>query len=504
LWWKSDTGMLYVRYNDGTSVQWVAAVPVPDMTGGVRFDIAQALSVPQCAQARANIGVVLAKKNFIVNSAMLISQRGAGLSSSAAPPFHAVDQFQSNTNGTTGVVASVQAQSRTPGGSAFRHRATVTTADAAIAAGKAFCIEQRLEGLRIADLKLGTSNAVMMTLQFGVRAPAGTYSVVLINGNGNRSYVAEYTITAAQANTDQLVQIAIPGDVLGTWPVNATLAAVIRWGLMAGSTYQQAAGSWGTGNVFGSPNQFNFLGTIGNVWELFDVGLYIGADAPGFVVPDFGAEMRACQRYYFKTFDHLVFPQQNAGYAGALMVSTSATSTFGGSYCLPAALRVTNPTVTTYNPVANNANWRDNNNSADRTVGTIAPGMNTISIWGAAGIVNGTNSFSSQPTRGCDGHRLPERTGCQRHLSGNANTGRAAVSMGRHGLENLSRRSELGGEPEDRRRSDDQSRWLPLHRVQSRHGVQRRDHAGRLQRQLSITMSTTVRTRSTHRPMIVR
>jgi hypothetical protein len=30
LWWESDTGMLYVNYNDGDSTQWVAAVPVPD------------------------------------------------------------------------------------------------------------------------------------------------------------------------------------------------------------------------------------------------------------------------------------------------------------------------------------------------------------------------------------------------------------------------------------------------------------------------------------------
>ena len=32
LWWESDTGKLKIRYNDGTSSQWVDAVPIPDLT----------------------------------------------------------------------------------------------------------------------------------------------------------------------------------------------------------------------------------------------------------------------------------------------------------------------------------------------------------------------------------------------------------------------------------------------------------------------------------------
>jgi hypothetical protein len=30
LWWESDTGLLYVRYNDGNTTQWVIACPQPD------------------------------------------------------------------------------------------------------------------------------------------------------------------------------------------------------------------------------------------------------------------------------------------------------------------------------------------------------------------------------------------------------------------------------------------------------------------------------------------
>jgi hypothetical protein len=36
LWWESDTGVLYVRYNDGDSTQWVVASPVPDQAAFVQ------------------------------------------------------------------------------------------------------------------------------------------------------------------------------------------------------------------------------------------------------------------------------------------------------------------------------------------------------------------------------------------------------------------------------------------------------------------------------------
>jgi hypothetical protein len=29
LWWESDSGLLYIYYNDGDSIQWVIAAPTP-------------------------------------------------------------------------------------------------------------------------------------------------------------------------------------------------------------------------------------------------------------------------------------------------------------------------------------------------------------------------------------------------------------------------------------------------------------------------------------------
>lgn len=35
LWWESDSGSLYVKYNDGDSSQWVVAAPTPDLSAFV-------------------------------------------------------------------------------------------------------------------------------------------------------------------------------------------------------------------------------------------------------------------------------------------------------------------------------------------------------------------------------------------------------------------------------------------------------------------------------------
>ena len=53
------------------------------------------------------------------------------------------------------------------------------------------------------------------------------------------------------------------------------------------------------------------MGTVGNVFELFDVSLTEGSVAPPFQVPDYASELALCQRYY-----RIVIPP-GVGLAGA-------------------------------------------------------------------------------------------------------------------------------------------------------------------------------------------
>jgi hypothetical protein len=270
----------------------------------VRYDIAQTATAAQRSQARANVDVT--RKNYVVNGAMMISQENGSGALSASASFPA-DQFYVSFS-TTGTVSfgQVSPPTPTPAGSPNRIRVTVTTADASITAAKYLQIVQRIEGMRVADLKFGLAAARTITVQFGCKGPAGTYCVVVTNGAGNRSYVSEYVIAAGEANTDVIKSVTVPGDVTGTWAVDYTLGFIVTWGLMTGPTWQQVAGSWGTVNAAGSSNQFNFMGTLNNVFELFDVSLTEGNAAPPFMVPDYASELLACQRYYYKRPDGLV------------------------------------------------------------------------------------------------------------------------------------------------------------------------------------------------------
>lgn len=262
-------------------------------SSGVKEVFMGLASLPAAVRAVAG----LAKKNYIVNGGMMVSQEN-GSTGGSTTAYYPVDQFALQLVNSTGVVTAAQVASPTPGGSPNRFRVTVTTADAAVAASDLYGINQRIEGARIADLKAGTASAKQITIQFGVKAPAGTYCVALRNAGAARSYIAEYTIAGGEANTDVVKSVTLTMDTAGTWVTDNTTGIDLWFGLMCGSTYQTTAGIWTAGNFVGSANQFNFMGTNGNVFELFDVGLYEGSVAPAFQVPDYAQELLICKRYF--------------------------------------------------------------------------------------------------------------------------------------------------------------------------------------------------------------
>jgi hypothetical protein len=295
---------------NGTSVTLALGVNASDVVYidcSLAYTPANALSISQNgadiadkAKFRANIGVM--QRNYIINGGMQVSQENGSTAASPADQstFYPVDQFYFYKVNTAGVASVAQVASPTPGGSPNRLRVTVTTADATMDAQDRIRVVTPLEGLRVADLRLGTSVAKTVTLQFGVKAPAGTYCISLGNASGGRSYVAEYTISAGEANTDVVKSVTVSLDQTGTWLSDNGIGLVVYWCLGAGSAWQGSPGSWQSAFALGSANQFNLFGTNGNVFELFDVGLYEGVVAPAFQLPDYPSELLACKRYWQK------------------------------------------------------------------------------------------------------------------------------------------------------------------------------------------------------------
>ena len=238
-------------------------------------------------------------RNRIVNGAMQISQEQGNTAGTSAG-YYAADQW-TFTFLSTGTFTAQRVQSVTPNGSKDRLRYTISVADAALAAGDYLFIRQSIEGSRVADFRYGTASSKQSILRFGFKAPAGTYSIALKNSASNRSYIANFTISAGQANTDTEQLFVIPGDTTGTWLTDTGVGIYVNITLATGTTFHGVAG-WQAGNVFGTASNTNGMAAAGAVFELFDCGLYLDDQVTGlppkWQMPDEAEELQACQRYW--------------------------------------------------------------------------------------------------------------------------------------------------------------------------------------------------------------
>jgi len=278
---SSGSGTASGQSGVGTKISFTVAPNVAIV--GVKEDLisieeANAFTLAQMAQARANIGVT--KKNYIVNGGMMVSQEN-GATAGTANGYYSVDQWILDLS-ATGALTVAQVASRTPGGSNNRIRVTVTTAQTTI--GSSYCIlRQPLEGQRIADLLAGTASAKQVTASFGIKSSvAGTFNVSIPCGDFTSSVGGTFTIAAGEVNTDVIKTVTFQLPTSGNYVSTNAAGAHLQFVLMQ------------------SIQPPNVLATVGNVFELFDVGLYEGAAAPAFQLPDYANTLQVCLRYYYK------------------------------------------------------------------------------------------------------------------------------------------------------------------------------------------------------------
>ena len=81
----------------------------------------------------------------------------------------------------------------------------------------------------------------------------------------------------------------------------------------------------------------------------------------------FSLQFEACQRHYNKSFPYSIAPAQSAGTPNAVqLIAQVANTSVATNYPFPVRVRAT-AGVTTYNPSAANANWRNITSGADVT-----------------------------------------------------------------------------------------------------------------------------------------
>lgn len=298
--------------------------------------------------------------NRIVNPAMQISQEN-GNGTGTVTGFYAADQWPYYWIAAGAALAHLRVGSYTPKGSFYRLRCNVNTPKASLAAGEYMQWLHAIEGIHLVDLLWGTVAARQVILRFGIKAPAGTYSIAIRNGALNRVYIQTFTVTAGQANLDTEFAFVIPGDTTGTWPIDNTTAMYISVTLAAGSSMVAGVTGWQAGNFIGLTGQSNGIGASASI-ELFDVGLYRDPNNTGrepvWQMPDESQELLRCQRYW-----------QVTGY-NVWAGQTNNTSAYNLCYTLGVDMRTT-PSVS--------GGTNQSNSSFPAAVGTLV-GIGTRTV----------------------------------------------------------------------------------------------------------------------------
>ena len=232
-------------------------------------------------------------RNRIINGAMVIAQRGTGTTTTAF--LNQVDQFQVATNAMTFTFGQ---SSTAPTG--FIKSALVTNTSAVTPSGtNYYSIRNAIEGLNVADLAWGTSNAKTITLSFWVYSSlTGTFGGVI--ANGAFSYFYPYSYTISSANTWEQKTINITGPTAGTWSTDNSVGIYTEWSLGCGSTYLGTAGSWGTTRYQGVTGQVQLSATNNATFYITGVQLEAGTTASPFEYRQYGTELGLCYRYYYR------------------------------------------------------------------------------------------------------------------------------------------------------------------------------------------------------------
>jgi len=278
-------------------------------------------------------------KNRIINGAMVIDQRNAGASvTPTADSTYTLDRWKIRNGGGAGRFSVIQSSTSAAN---FSTSVLLTVTTTAAPSGTEFYgLEQDVEGYNMADFGWGTANAQSVTVSFQVRSSlTGTYCVSLRNNGASRSYVAEFTVNAA--NTFETKTITIEGDTSGTWLTTNGAGILFMVCLGSGSTREGTASSWQSSNIVATSNQVDWINTSSATFFITGVQLEKGSTATSFDYRPYETELALCQRYFI-AFTNTVFGGSNNRIAAGSGASSTVVR-FG--FPFPVAMRSA-PSVT--------------------------------------------------------------------------------------------------------------------------------------------------------------
>ena len=281
-----------------------------------------------------------------------------------------LEVWQRGAGGAASIAVAASTTAYTADGWALKtgaNQACTVSQQAGIATGSRWCARvqrnsgQTGTGALIFEFPLDTDEIVAlqgkkvtlsMTISTGANwsPSSGNITVALYTGTGSaaKRSAGSYTGDNADISTTQAI-------AAGTAAARYTFTSASTLG--ASVTQASIYLTW-------TP-----VGTAStNDWfQIDDVQLEISPVATQFERRPFEAELRACQRHYWKSFAYATGPAQNVGINTGCLVQLAIAA--GANLQLmplrwPVPMRVA-PSVTTYNPAAANAQMRDLSTTSD-------------------------------------------------------------------------------------------------------------------------------------------
>lgn len=259
----------------------------------------------------------LSHRNVIINGGMQVAQRGTSSTDvGSGGGYFTVDRFRIDTGNSAGRCTMSQ-DSDSPNGFANSIKLDCTTADASIAAGEYFMLQQRIEGQNLQSFAKGTSDAKTFSVSFYVKGNASaTYVCELFDIDNTRQVSKSFNVTTSWTR----VELTFPADTTGAFgDDNAASLYLIIW-LHAGATYTGGTLST-TWTSVTSANRAagisSFFDSTNRTFFITGVQLELGDNATPFEHRSFGEEEQKCLRYFYKISSDVNYPyafQYNANY----------------------------------------------------------------------------------------------------------------------------------------------------------------------------------------------
>ena len=288
------------------------------------------------------------------NGGCEVWQRGTSIALAASSPAYTLDGWYLGNGANQ--AATVSQQAGLTAGSRFCARVQRNSGQTGTGT---MLIEYPLDADEAAALS-GQIVTLSMTLRSGANwsPTSGNITARLYTGTG----------AAAKRTSGAYTGEATPIDVTQAITTTATRYTFTSSALGASVTQASIYLTWTPTGTAGAADYF----------EIDDVQLEVAPFATPFERRPFEAELRACQRHYWKSFPYSTAPAQNVGInTGEIFSIAGVAGASSQRFWLrfPCSMRVS-PTMTTYNPAAANALARDESAAADFTstnVGSTSP-----------------------------------------------------------------------------------------------------------------------------------